>query len=1384
MDALARTARALIAAGLLTAPLTAQLDPGEVLDEVLIDGAALGAALEIGDGFGEAIAALGDVDGDGVGDVAIGAPGDGPGNRGAVWIVLLNPNGTVRGATRLASGSAGIPTLDPDDAFGSAVAPLGDLDEDGVPDVAIGAPGDDGDDAGFSERGAVWIAYLNEAGAAKAVVKLADGTPGLGALPPHGSFGDGLAYGPDVDGDGVDDLFVGATSRSLLGDGKGKGYLLSLGPAGEVFSSRVYDENDVPGGLVAGDLFGSAAAFLGDLDGDEQPSLAIASRGANGGYGFGAGRVTLYELDGNGNLTTPIDLGVNGELNLAGGDQFGSSLAAIGDLDGDGVADLLVGSDGDDDGGTNLGAVRTLFLASNGEVAGTAKISALAGGFAASLPDFARFGSGLAAPDDLNGDGVVDLLVGARGAAASWLLFLQGAKELGPEPFPPLTPAAEGRPGRASLALPPAPDIGDDKIDDPVVGVPGLDKTSVTIQSPLLGPEQSVAFVEIDEVPTGSGPSQALTGDFNGDGRDDIVTANSGSDSISYLEATGPSGPGFFDPAAELDLPVGFTPISIATADFDGDGENDVVAAGPGGLAGFAGDGTGAFTPLPAIPFVDLLTDVVAGDVDGDGDVDLVTASGAVASGGLEEGFVTVLLNDGAANFSTFGTFATGQAVVSVLLGDFDDTDGLGALDALVAVHGLADPLTTLPVGRIELWLGDDTGAYTKSTVFADVVVTDADGSHPTYGVVDDIDFDGDLDAVYTTNDNIAYAPEVFDDAQTPLVVTTLLNDGAGDFAVFETGTAYSGKGVTPILLDLAPEPANALDLIIVWWQDLLAGTTGSDDQTFLAFLVGQGDGTFFDPAPNQFLTGEEPGNGDSGDVDGSADVAMPDLLIPSLKDNSFTVFVNQGDFEFTPGGTFGPVDDFVAPAFFEGGPWDLRLVDLDDDELLDVVVHNLWENQNPLPMPGDLLGAQSVTTYVGDGAGGFTRVDYEPLAGVGEMTTVDLDIDGRDEVVVTERGRDAPAEQVRVLVNGGVGDLTPSAPIAAPAGTTLDGGIATADLNGDGRPDVVTAGTNAAGEGVLLVFPNVAGAALGAPAVFPLGVTWGDVRSIEVDLFDDDETLDVAIGCVDGGLILASGVATTDAIDDFVVLVTDPIAADVGGGALRVGDVNGDGRRDVVASSAGAAAGEVSQAQVHSLVASLEVGAFDVETVAGTASAGVLGALRPVLDDLNADGALDLVLIHGTSSAVSILPNQLNTFETFGIGKAGSGGVTPTLSGFGYTTPGGALALTVDEALGGALALLIASSDVATSGPPFQQVGTPLASLMLMLDGTPDAIGAGTTTISTRFDPEPALVGLEYVVQVFVADPGATPSPELSALLGVQTKFSATQGLRFTIVQ
>jgi hypothetical protein len=218
--------------------------------------------------FGRALASIGDMDGDGVRDLVVGSRGD-SGGRGAVHILFLNSDGMVKASQKIASGIGGGPMLATYDSFGGSVASLGDIDGDGVTDLAVGAQGD--------SPGAVYVLFLNPNGTANYLQKIASG---IGDAPTLSTgFGVSLASIGDIDGDGVTDLAVGAPFDDTGGESRGAVDILLLNTNGTV-KSHVQIAGGTGGGpnLQNEHRFGVAVASLGDLDRDGVMDIAVGGQ--------------------------------------------------------------------------------------------------------------------------------------------------------------------------------------------------------------------------------------------------------------------------------------------------------------------------------------------------------------------------------------------------------------------------------------------------------------------------------------------------------------------------------------------------------------------------------------------------------------------------------------------------------------------------------------------------------------------------------------------------------------------------------------------------------------------------------------------------------------------------------------------------------------------------------------------------------------------------------------------------------------------------------------------------------------------------------------------------------------------------------------------------
>lgn len=317
-----------------------------------------------GDWLGFALAdARGDLDGDGIGDVFVGAPMRGKG--GAADALSGKHGGVIRSFPATGTG----------DGAGRAVASAGDVDGDRIPDLLMGAP------------------HSRSAGPLAGAVELRSGSTGEVLLSRRGAPGDQLGHGvaavEDLDGDGWQDLAVGAPLADAGGFNSGQVLVLSSS------DGRVLQEL---AGLATGDLFGSTVSAIGDLDGDGRGELITTAPLADVG-GLDSGAAYVHS-----SATGALLLVLPGKSP----GSYLSAVGAIGDLDRDGRVDLGVGAaseDGPEPGpGTESGSLR-LHSGLDGSV------------IAQHLGPRSRswYGAAITGLGDVNGDGTDDLAIGAPG---------------------------------------------------------------------------------------------------------------------------------------------------------------------------------------------------------------------------------------------------------------------------------------------------------------------------------------------------------------------------------------------------------------------------------------------------------------------------------------------------------------------------------------------------------------------------------------------------------------------------------------------------------------------------------------------------------------------------------------------------------------------------------------------------------------------------------------------------------------------------------------------------------------------------------------------------------------------------------------------------------
>lgn len=397
--------------------------------------------LAAGDRSGMSVSSAGDVNGDGLDDLVVGAPTADPVggmDAGCSYVVFGKVNTSPANLSAIAAGVGGfvINGNAAGDNSGISVSSAGDLNNDGLSDLIIGAPG--ADPAAGADAGCTYVVFGKPSTTA---VNLSLVTAGIGGFVINGATagdasGTSVSGAGDVNGDGHSDVIVGApTADPTSGQDAGMSYVIfgkrNTTPV-DLWSVGLGLGGFAISGAMAGDGSGTSVAAAGDVNGDNLGDVVIGAPTADTSGGINAGQI--YVVFGSSSTAT-VDLSalsagfrgivINGSVS---GDLSGASVSSAGDVNCDGLTDLFLGSPGLDSVGTvNTGGAYVVYGQPAPATIDLTSVSLGIGGFVIHGETAGdASGSSVSAAGDVNGDGLTDLVVG--GPSASFGGFSQAGR--------------------------------------------------------------------------------------------------------------------------------------------------------------------------------------------------------------------------------------------------------------------------------------------------------------------------------------------------------------------------------------------------------------------------------------------------------------------------------------------------------------------------------------------------------------------------------------------------------------------------------------------------------------------------------------------------------------------------------------------------------------------------------------------------------------------------------------------------------------------------------------------------------------------------------------------------------------------------------------------
>ncbi|WP_028647447.1 FG-GAP repeat protein [Nocardiopsis sp. CNT312] len=393
------------------------------------DSADVSGAPEAGDSFGQVLAS-GDFDADGYADLVVSAPFEAVGSTegaGYVTIQYGSSSGLINDRSQsIHEGSSGIPgDVVKDEIFGYSLA-TGDLNGDGYDDLAIGQPLDSANSK--PNAGTARVVFGSGSGLDMAsTIWLDQSTDNVpGGPESQDRFAEQLAIG-DINGDGNDDL-VSATIGEQIPSGSDRGSIhVMFGPFTDAPSSGDYIDSAHVDGISE---FSGSALAIGNFNADPYLDVAVGVSDQKVGEDGAAGRLAVFYAGSDGLSHDNVELFDQDTPGIGGGpeteDYFAADLAA-GDVDGDGIDDLVIGVRSEAlSGHPGAGAATILFGNIQGGLAATDSlwIDQSVAGVPGTVYEADHFGWTVGVLD-MDGDGVEEPLIGAPGNSHGTVTLLE-----------------------------------------------------------------------------------------------------------------------------------------------------------------------------------------------------------------------------------------------------------------------------------------------------------------------------------------------------------------------------------------------------------------------------------------------------------------------------------------------------------------------------------------------------------------------------------------------------------------------------------------------------------------------------------------------------------------------------------------------------------------------------------------------------------------------------------------------------------------------------------------------------------------------------------------------------------------------------------------------